>query len=257
MLRTAQLWFRGVQGPCLKRQSLISFRSLAIPIRGGEPRVPTPPRVFHYDTIVKHVRPSKEIIVAVEEAFRKLSKGEVIVPFPMHIGIPERGVRPFCAFRGRIRTHVAVILSFFLSLKEFGPGDAHFKAGYQIGTETFTSKVACVSFMKNIEQGMPIGSGTFCVFDAKSGFLNGIFYENRYLTDLRTGAAGAIAVKHLTDTSQHRVAFIGTGAIATAMAEASHCVKPFEYGYAYGLDRVKCQVFANDIHNKLGKELHL
>ena len=38
--------------------------------------------------------------------------------------------------------------------------------------------------------GLPAGSGIFVVCDATNGAPLGIFQENRYLTDLRTGAAG-------------------------------------------------------------------
>jgi len=37
----------------------------------------------------------------------------------------------------------------------------------------------------------------FVVCDAANGAPKAILHENRYLTDLRTGAAGAVAVKHL------------------------------------------------------------
>lgn len=40
------------------------------------------------------------------------------------------------------------------------------------------------------------GAGVFVVCDATNGAPLGIFQENRYLTDLRTGAAGAICVKN-------------------------------------------------------------
>lgn len=137
-------------------------------------------------------------------------------------------------------------------MQEVGPGDCHIKGGYIAGAATWTVKLANVSFYKNQKRGLPVGSGIFIVCSAENGAPLGIFQENRYLTDLRTGAAGAVAVKHFAAKDHHRVAYIGTGAIATAMAEASHCVHQFEQGYAYGLDKRLTQAFANDIHNKLG-----
>jgi ornithine cyclodeaminase/alanine dehydrogenase-like protein (mu-crystallin family) len=79
----------------------------------------------------------------------------------------------------------------------------------------------------------------------------GIFQENRYLTDLRTGAAGAVAVKHCAAPHHTNVAFLGTGAIATAMAEGTHCIHKFKQGFAYGLDRKQTQEFADYIQNTL------
>lgn len=76
---------------------------------------------------------------------------------------------------------------------EAGPGDCHIKGGYIEGTKTWTVKLANVSFYKNIAKGLPAGSGIFVVCDATNGAPLAIFQENRYLTDLRTGAAGALS----------------------------------------------------------------
>jgi hypothetical protein len=62
-----------------------------------------------------------------------------------------------------------------------------------------------------------------------------ILHENRYLTDLRTGAAGAVAVKHLAVEGAKSVAFIGTGAIAEVMARSAACI----YGKAVQIDPIK------------------
>lgn len=113
-------------------------------------------------------------------------------------------------------------------------------------------RLANASFTRNIDRGLLPRSGLTVVCSAVTGWPLALFDDHGYLTDLRTGAAGAIAVKHLAGRAAHHVAFIGTGSVALAVAQASHCVHRFEYGYAYGLDRVKCQAFANEIHAKLG-----
>jgi ornithine cyclodeaminase/alanine dehydrogenase-like protein (mu-crystallin family) len=68
------------------------------------------------------------------------------------------------------------------------------------------------------------------VCDATNGAPLGVFQENRYLTDLRTGAAGAVSVKHFCGPKHTKVAFIGTGVIANAMAEATAQIHGFEQG---------------------------
>ena len=60
----------------------------------------------------------------------------------------------------------------------------------------------------------PPGSGIFIVVNAITGAPLAIFQENRFMTDLRTGAAGAVALKHCTTPEQDTVGFIGCGAIA-------------------------------------------
>ena len=90
------------------------------------------PRLFDYETVTSNLSVS-DAIESVEEAFSALAKGKVDVPLPMHIGIEESAAA--------------------------GPGDCHIKGGYVSGTPTFTVKLACVSFYKNVDLGLPPGSG--------------------------------------------------------------------------------------------------
>ena len=166
------------------------------------------PRLFDYDTVTANLS-VPDAIDAVEDAFSALAKGKVDVPMPMHIGIHE--------------TPTA------------GPGDCHIKGGYVEGAKTFTVKLACVSFYKNVEKGLPPGSGVFVVVDAVTGAPLGIFQENRFMTDLRTGAAGAVSVKYTTPEEGNVIGFIGCGAIAKNMARAAAAVRPNFTGLAYGL----------------------
>ena len=50
-----------------------------------------------------------------------------------------------------------------------------------------------------------------CVFDATTGMLVSILFDNGYLTDLRTGAAGALAADLLARKEASRAAIIGCG----------------------------------------------
>ena len=130
-----------------------------------------PPKLFDYATVTSHIHVS-DAISAVEAAFGALARGKVDVPFPMHIGIDETA--------------------------SAGPGDCHIKGGYVSGESTWTVKLACVSFYKNVADGLPPGGGIFVVMNAKNGAPLAVIQENRFLTDVRTGAAGGISVKYLT-----------------------------------------------------------
>ena len=189
------------------------------------PRLPAP-KLYDYDTIVSKVSPSAALVGAVEDAFAQLAQGKVDVPLPMHIGIAE--------------TDAA------------GPGDCHIKGGYIEGAPTWTVKLANVSFYNNVAKGLPAGSGVFVVCDATNGSPKAVLHENRYLTDLRTGAAGAVAVKHLAVKGAKTVAFIGTGVIAEAMAKATATVYGFEEGFAYSRDGVKSSAFCDKMSAELG-----
>ena len=185
------------------------------------------PKVFYYATVTANLKPSLEIVNAIEEGFGKLAKGEVDVPLPMHIGIDETAAA--------------------------GPGDCHIKGGYIAGTTTWTVKLANVSFYKNLDKGLPPGAGIFICCDAVIGMPLAVFQENRYMTDLRTGAAGAVSVKYFGSSPKHKaVSFIGGGAIATVMARSSHNVHKFEKGYVYGLDTAMSEKFAKQLTEELG-----
>ena len=184
-----------------------------------------PPKLFDYPTITKNVH-VKDAIASVEKAFGALANGKVDVPFPMHIGIDE--------------TPTA------------GPGDCHIKGGYISGATTWTVKLACVSFYKNLDKQLPPGGGVFVVMNAETGAPLAIMQENRFLTDIRTGAAGAVSVKYLTKSTDKTVGFIGTGAIAKSMARATAAVKPDFEGFAYGHDDAMSKSFCEDMTKELG-----
>lgn len=180
------------------------------------------PRLFDYKTVTSNLTVA-DAIESVEAAFSALAKGKVDVPMPMHIGIDESAAA--------------------------GPGDCHIKGGYVSGTPTFTVKLACVSFYKNLEKGLPAGSGIFVVVNAVTGAPLGIFQENRFMTDLRTGAAGAVAMKYCTSPSQDVVGFIGCGAIARNMARAAAAVRPIK-GVAFAI--AGAEEFAKEMSAELG-----
>jgi len=164
-----------------------------------------------------------DAIESVEQAFKALALGKVDVPLPMHIGIEESSVA--------------------------GPGDCHIKGGYVSATPTFTVKLACVSFYKNLEKNLPPGSGIFIVVNAITGAPLGVFQENRFMTDLRTGAAGAVAMKYCTSPEQEVVGFIGCGAIAKNMARAAREIRPYK-GVAFAHDG--SEEFAKQMSDELG-----
>ena len=120
------------------------------------------------------------------------------------------------------------------------------------GAPTWTVKLAMVSFYNNVKKGLPAGSGVFVVCDATNGGPKAVLHENRYLTDLRAGAAGAVAVKHLAVKGAKSVAFIGTGVTAEAMARSSTTVHGFDQGFGYSRDMAKNSAFCDKMSKELG-----
>ena len=69
------------------------------------------------------------------------------------------------------------------------------------------------------------------------------------MTDLRTGAAGAVSMKHCSASHHDDVGFIGCGLIARNMARAAAAVRPYK-GFAYAMDGA--EQFCEDMTAELG-----
>src|SRR5207247_806505 len=117
---------------------------------------------------------------AVRGACGRLARGEAILPGVIHLDIPNAGA------------------------------EAHVKGAHLQGSRFFTIKVASGSYA-NPDRGLPIGSGIVVVFDSMTGFPRAVLLDNGYLTDLRTGAAGALAADLLANREVHRVGIVGVG----------------------------------------------
>ncbi len=98
-------------------------------------------------------------------------------------------------------------------------GEAHLKGAHIHGTPHWAIKAA-TGFWGNVARGLPLTSGLFLVFSAETGFLSAILLDNGYLTELRTGAAGALAADLLAPAQVEQAAIIGAGGQARYQLEA-------------------------------------
>ncbi len=117
---------------------------------------------------------------AVTDAFTALAEGRAVQPPPL--GMEISAVR----------------------------GEVHAKGAYLEGQSVFALKVA-TGFYDNPDRGLPVGSGLVLVFDAGTGFPLGVLADDGYLTELRTGAAGALAARHLAPAEVGTLALVGAG----------------------------------------------
>jgi ornithine cyclodeaminase len=124
-----------------------------------------------------------EALEAVETAFRALAEGRVVQPPPL--GMDLEGVR----------------------------GEVHVKGACLQGEPVFAVKVAS-GFYGNPERGLPTGSGLVLVFDASTGFPLALLQDNGFLTELRTGGAGALAARLLAPDRPLTTGVIGAGSQA-------------------------------------------
>lgn len=136
-----------------------------------------------------------DAIEAVEAAFAALQRGEATLPPP--VGLDIEAVR----------------------------GEVHVKGAHLHGDDTFTFKVAA-GFYDNPERGLPSGSGLMLVFDARTGFPLALLLDNSWLTDVRTGAAGGVAARHLAPEAPQQVLMVGAGVQARMQLTALAAVRP-------------------------------
>lgn len=162
-----------------------------------------------------------EALPAVRDAFIRLARGEAILPGVIHLDVPESGA------------------------------EVHVKGAHLHGSRFFTIKVASGSYA-NPDRGLPVGSGLVLVFDAMTGFPRAVLFDNGYLTDLRTGAAGALAADLLARRDTDRVGIIGVGTQARHQLAALLGVRKPERVIAFGRSEAKATAFAVEMEKLHG-----
>jgi ornithine cyclodeaminase/alanine dehydrogenase-like protein (mu-crystallin family) len=113
------------------------------------------------------------------------------------------------AFRadGQGRAHVPAVINLEIPAAR---GEFHVKTAHIEGVPYVAVKIAS-GFYDNPSRGLPSGSGMIAVFDASTGFPAALLLDNGFLTDVRTGAAGAIAADVLARRSVETIGVIGSG----------------------------------------------
>jgi ornithine cyclodeaminase len=111
--------------------------------------------------------------------------------------------------------------------------DVHIKYGYIAGEPYYVIKVAS-GFYGNPEKGLPSSNGLMLVFDRSTGALVAILLDEGLLTDLRTGAAGAVAAKHLAPKRVRRIGIVGSGTQARHQLRMLKPVTPCRDVLAWG-----------------------
>jgi ornithine cyclodeaminase len=157
----------------------------------------------------------------VEQAFRALAGGKVIMPPILSMDIPD------------------------------AHGEVDVKTAYIPGFDGFAIKVS-PGFFDNPKIGLPSLNGLMILFSAKTGLVDALLLDNGYLTDVRTAAAGAVAARHLAPREVRMAGVLGTGVQARLQIEAAHLVRPFSSVLVWGRDAEKAAVCARDIASATG-----
>jgi len=181
--------------------------------------------VVHEDEIRDSV-PMADAIEAVEGAFAALARGDARLPDVI-----------------------------YMDFTEF-EGETHVKGAHMKGAPYFVCKIAS-GFYRNPERGLPVGSGLVLVFDASTGLPQAILLDNGYLTDLRTGAAGAVAARHLARETLTKVAIIGSGLEAGFQMRALAEVRTVPTVFAWSRTRERAEGLAAQMRDELGLDVRV
>ena len=158
-------------------------------------------------------------IDACERAFAAYSTGGAETPDVIHLDIPE------------------------------WQGEVHVKAGHLHGEPFYAVKVASGTYGTD----PPALDGLVVVFNARDGSPVAFLLDNGFITDLRTGAAGGVAAKHLAPEQVATVAVIGTGGQARQQVDALTAVRPgFHDVRLWGRDPEHAARCADDLRTRLG-----
>lgn len=124
------------------------------------------------------------------------------------------------------------------------------KGAYLRGSPIFALKVA-TGFYHNAARNLPTGAGLFLVFDAATGFPLALLRDNAYLTDLRTGAAGALAARHLAREQLGKVAILGSGIQARHQARCLSLVRRWRETTAWSPTREHVEQYCREMTDQL------
>ncbi|WP_332700773.1 ornithine cyclodeaminase family protein [Devosia sp.] len=164
----------------------------------------------------------KEVIDAVEEAYRAFNSSQVQNPGYIGIHLPEPR------------------------------GEIDFKVGYYEVKEVISMKASSGGFANNPKlHGLPSGMGTILLFDARSCALTCVM-DGSLITGLRTGASGAVSVKALARKSARTIASIGTGNQARMQIRAIKEVMNIAEIHAWSRTPDALLQYKADIEGELG-----
>jgi ornithine cyclodeaminase len=90
------------------------------------------------------------------------------------------------------------------------------------------------------------------VLSSSTGFCEAVLLDNGYLTDLRTGLAGAVAARHLARGNISTVGVVGAGAQARYQVECLTLVREFDKLLVLGRDRERQATYIDEMQRKLG-----
>lgn len=161
----------------------------------------------------------REIIETVEQSFADYCSGKAILPPVTNLDIDDAN------------------------------GEVHIKSGHIKSYKNYCVKIAS-GFWDNNKKGLPSSYGMMILFNAETGALTGLLFDEGMLTDLRTAAAGAVASKYLAKKTVTAVGVIGTGVQARLQVKFLLEVRDFKTVYVWGRRKEAVEKYIEDMSNE-------
>ena len=174
--------------------------------------------------IRKCIGVDSESLAAVADGFHRLAAGKAIMPPILRVDIPENN------------------------------GEVDVKTAYLQGLDSFAVKMSS-GFFDNRALGLPSLSGMMILLSTRTGFPQAILLDNGYLTDVRTGRAGALAARYLARENVRTAGVIGSGAQARYQMRALQLVRQFERVLVYSRTPQRLQDYVAEMEPVLGVPL--
>ena len=151
------------------------------------------------------------------QSFRLINQEEIASLLDMDtiLGAVEQAYADKC--RGLAQLFPVVCHSF-----EDGVSEFDIKSGSLDGAGVFGMKLVS-AFAGNSDLGLPRLTGTILVFDRRTGMLKSMM-DGGLITNMRTGAAGAVGCKYLARPDSEDLLLVGTGAQGPGLLEATLAV---------------------------------
>jgi ectoine utilization protein EutC len=176
------------------------------------------------DEIQSCVSLDQEAISVVADGFTSLAAGEVTLPPIVRVDVPEH------------------------------QGEVDIKTAHVRGLDSFAIKIAS-GFFENYRLGLPTGSGMMVLVSARTGRPEAVLLDNGYLTDVRTGAAGALAARYLACERVKTAGVIGSGTQARYQMVALKQVRDFQRLMVYGIVPDQVEQYAAEMASLLGVQV--
>jgi len=181
--------------------------------------------IISEDELKSIVSLDESVIAGIEKGFSELQKGNATVPPIMMIPVPEK------------------------------TGEVDIKSAFISGIDRMAIKVAS-GFFENHKVGLPSASGQMLVLSSETGFLEGVLLDNGYLTQVRTGAAGAVAAKYLAPKDCSNAGVIGSGTQARFQMRALKLVRDVKTIRMFSLDSDEVRdAYVKEMSAELGIEV--